>query len=229
MNEIISIKDKLLNHCSSFSVAEDAPGMKKYMRDQFEFLGLKKDRREEATKKFWSENHIPEGENLNEFVKMLWAEPYRELQYIAMQLLEKPIRKSEANYLDLLEYLIINKSWWDTVDYIAANLVGSFFKKNTGLNQVIPNQWIESDNMWLRRTAIIYQLKYKKETDIDRLFQFVLKTAGEKEFFIQKAQGWALREFAKTDAQIILDFVRKNETLLSSLTKREALKHQKMK
>ena len=199
------------------------------MRDQFEFLGLKKDRREEACKKFWSENQIPQDHNLIDLVKLLWAEPYRELQYIAMQLFEKAIKKSDSSSLDLLEYMIVTKSWWDTVDFIAANLVGAFFKRHPELKKQIPENWIISDNMWLRRTAIIYQLKYKKDTDTDRLFSFVLKTAHEKEFFIQKAQGWALREYAKTDAKSIVDFVKSNESRLSNLTKREALKHQNRK
>jgi 3-methyladenine DNA glycosylase AlkD len=225
-NEIISIKNKLLNHCKSFSVPEEAPGMKKYMRDQFEFLGLKKYRREEACKLFWLENPLPVGKSLKDFIKTLWAEPQRELQYIAMQLLEKPIKRSNENFLELLEYLVITKSWWDTVDYIAANLTGAFLKKNPELKKEVPEIWIESDNMWLRRSAIIYQLKFKQDTDTERLFQFVLKTANEKEFFIQKAQGWALREYAKTNPIVVIDFVKNNAHKLSNLTKREALKHQ---
>ncbi len=223
--EINKLIVELTAHFKGFAVPEDAPAMKKYMKSRFEFLGLKKDIREAATKSFWATNRLPEGEDLKTFVKAIWQQPYRELHYMALQLLEKPIKKADESWIELLEFLIVNQSWWDSVDTVAAKLIGAFLEKHQNYNAIYPNKWIASDDMWLRRTAILYQLKYKEKTDTDRLFDHILRTAHEKEFFIQKAQGWTLREYAKTDMQAVVEFVKKNESALSNLTKREALKH----
>jgi 3-methyladenine DNA glycosylase AlkD len=223
--EINQLLEDLTQHFLQAADPEEAPGMMKYMRDKFEFLGLKKNVREAANKSFWQANKLPEGEDLKAFVIALWEQPYRELHYVAIQLLEKPIKKADASWLELLEYMIVNNSWWDTVDTIAAKLIGAYFEKHKDLAAEAPDKWIVSDNMWLRRTAMLYQLKYKKKTDTERLFDYILRTAHEKEFFIQKAQGWTLREYAKTDMQAVVDFVKQHEDKLSNLTKREALKH----
>lgn len=204
---------------------EDAEGMKAYMRDKFEFLGLKSQLRKNTQKAFWATYKLPQGEDLKVFIKGLWALPSRELHYMAIELLEKPLKKADDSWMDLLEYLIVTHSWWDTVDAIAAKLVGGYLKKYPKFAATYPEQWIESEDMWLRRTAILYQLKYKKETNTERLFDFILRSAHEKEFFIQKVQGWTLRELAKTNPQIVLDFVAAHENKLSKLTKKEALKH----
>jgi 3-methyladenine DNA glycosylase AlkD len=223
--EINKLIVELTAHFKRFAVPEDAPAMKKYMKNRFEFLGLKKDIREAATKSFWAINKLPEDEDLKALVKAIWQQPYRELHYMALQLLVKPIKKADESWIELLEFLIVNQSWWDSVDIVAAKLIGAYLKKHKNINAIYPNNWIASDNMWLRRTAILYQLKYKEKTDTDRLFDYILQTAQEKEFFIQKAQGWSLREYAKTDMQAVVDFVKSNKEKLSNLTKKEALKH----
>lgn len=87
------------------------------------------------------------------------------------------------------------------------------------------NGWITSDNMWLRRTALLFQLRYKSKTDIALLFDYCQKTMYEKEFFIRKAIGWVLREYSKTDAAVVAQFVAFHATKLSPLSKREALKY----
>jgi 3-methyladenine DNA glycosylase AlkD len=215
----------IIEEFKKVAIAEDAHAMSKYMKYKFEFLGLKKKQREEKSKEFFKLNAIPEGEDLILLVKDLWNQPYRELHYLAMQLLEKPIKKNAFNDIDFLEYLVVNQSWWDSIDYIAANLIGKLLLKESSFQLTYPDKWISSENMWLRRTAILFQLKYKDKTDAERLFEYVLKTAQEKEFFIRKAQGWALREYAKTNPQLVLSFVEKNRDILSNLTIREALKH----
>ncbi|MFT6151359.1 MAG: 3-methyladenine DNA glycosylase AlkD [Flavobacteriales bacterium] len=118
--------------------------------------------------------------------------------------------------------MITNKSWWDTVDLITTNLVGNYFKLFP--EQIIPitKIWMESDNIWLQRTCLIFQLKYKEEIDTDLLTDYILQLKDTKEFFINKAIGWILREYTRTNPEWVIDFVNKHE--LSNLSKREALK-----
>ena len=118
--------------------------------------------------------------------------------------------------------MIVNKSWWDTVDYIAVKLVGKHFENFPELIPKHIKTWNSSGNLWLNRTAILFQLQYKKKTDINLLFDIIEKQAGSREFFIQKAIGWVLREYSKTDENAVRKFVM--QTNLSSLSKREALK-----
>ena len=223
--QIKLLADNLINHFISHQNLQDALSMKNYMKDNFEFIGLKKDLRVDLVKNFWIKNELPEGDGLKEFVQILWNQPYRELHYVAMQLLEKPIKKKGFRDIDFLEYLVVNQSWWDSVDYIAVNLIGKLLFMETSLQQSYPAKWIISENMWLRRTAILYQLKFKNKTDSERLFDYILQTAHEKEIFISKAQGWALREYAKTNPQAVISFVEENRDKMSNLTIKEALKH----
>ena len=164
-----------------------AAAMSKYMRNKFEFFGLKNELRKEIQKAFLAENILPEGNDLKAFVEALWALPQREMHYMAMEILEKPLKKADDSWMPLLEKLISENSWWDSVDTVAAKLIGAYLKKYPDFNVTYPEKWINSDNLWFRRTALLYQLKYKKETDFERMKSYILKTAHEKEFFIQKA------------------------------------------
>ena len=120
------------------------------------------------------------------------------------------------------EFMIINKSWWDTVDMIASHLVGTHFKRFPGLIPAYTEKWMASGNFWLQRTALLFQLKYKKETDVELMSDLIKRLAGEKEFFIRKAIGWVLREYSKTDPEIVINFVENQQ--LSNLSRTEALK-----
>ena len=140
----------------------------------------------------------------------------------AMELAEKFIRQSDWKDLVLYEYMIRKKSWWDTVDFIATKLVGELFKKYPQQRKIKTGKWLESGNIWLQRTAILFQLKYKKDTDIKHLFETINRTKDIHIFFIEKAIGWALREYSKTDAEAVLNFVE--NTKLAPLSHREALK-----
>ena len=124
--------------------------------------------------------------------------------------------------IELLKYMVVSNSWWDTIDYIATRGAGELIKKYPSLIKVM-DEWSTHENMWLRRIAILHQMKYKNKTDTKRLFSYCMKNAMDKEFFIQKAMGWALREYAYVDANAVLDFVA-NHTL-PNLTVREAKKH----
>lgn len=204
------------------SNSENAFLMKKYMKNKFDFYGIKSPLRKELCKPFLKKEIIPDIAQIEKIIKELWNEPERELQYFAMELLSKYSKDADMRAIDLFEYMITNKSWWDTVDYIAVNLVGKHFLKFPDLILPTTNNWVTSNNIWLQRTSILFQLKYKSKTDLPLLFKYILMHSKSKEFFIRKVIGWALREYSKTDPNAVVNFVNTNE--LSGLSTREALK-----
>ncbi|UUZ92747.1 DNA alkylation repair protein [Paenibacillus sp. P25] len=202
---------------------EQAAGMEAYMREQFPFLGIKTPEREALTKVFLKEHGVPSGDTLEEAVRALWRLPEREFQYTAMALLDKRRKDAGSARIDLLEELVTAKSWWDTVDLLAARLIGNHF---TLYPEQIPGytgRWLDSGNLWPQRSVLLFQLGYKKRTDTALLFGAIRHCADSKEFFIRKAIGWALREYSKTDEAAVRAFVA--ETPLSPLSVREALKY----
>ncbi len=203
--------------------AEAAP-MKAYLRGQFEFLGIKTPRRRELLKAYIAAHGLPPVESLSSVVKDLWALPEREYQYAALGLASRWLKKLPPDFLETIEFLVVTKSWWDTVDGIASDMVGGMFKAHPEACRAYLDGWRQSDNFWLRRTCILFQLGYKKTTDFPLLCAIIQENLGSKEFFINKAIGWALREYAKTDASAVRDFV--TQTPLHPLSVREALKHQ---
>jgi 3-methyladenine DNA glycosylase AlkD len=207
------------------SVPEQIGPMKSYMKNHFDYFGIKSPSRKLLLKEFVRENGVPEGEELKQIVLLLWEDSHRELQYAAMEILGKRLRKMDVTYLPFLEKLLLSKSWWDTVDWIAARACGMFFQKYP--EQIIPvtERWNHSDNIWLQRTSILFQLKYKEKTDFELLKKYILFAPESKEFFIRKGAGWALREYAKTNPVAVAEFVEHNKSVLSNLTIREALKH----
>lgn len=209
-------------HFISSANAKNAPKMAKYMRNLFPFLGIKSPERKALFRSFISANGLAPKKELDKIVKGLFEFPEREFHYIAIDLVGKYAKKFETNDLDILEFIIVNKSWWDSVDTIS-KWVGVFFKKYPDLIKPTTERWITSNNIWLQRTSIIFQLAYKKDTDVDLLFDYARRKASSEEFFIQKAIGWALRQYAKIDAQKVKNFVDKHE--LAPLSRREALKH----
>lgn len=201
---------------------ENAEPMAKYMKNLFPYLGIKTPERREIIKKFFKEYGLPEILDLEEIIRDLWELPEREFQYFAIGLLRKCEKKVDKSIIELYEYLITTKSWWDSVDGIASWLVGSLFQRFPEMIETYAQKWIKSGNMWLQRTVILFQLNYKDKTDVMLLGMSIMSVADSKEFFIQKAIGWALREYSKTDAQAMINFVENNE--LAPLSKREALK-----
>ncbi|TYR98780.1 DNA alkylation repair protein [Rossellomorea vietnamensis] len=199
--------------------------MKAYMRNQFEFLGIRTPERKIVLRDFLKENGAPSLEELPEIARTLWKQPEREFQYLALALLDKNRNRLQPEHLSLIEELIVTKSWWDTIDTIAARIAGFVIKKFPVEGGVFLEKWIASDNFWLNRTAILYQLSYKEETDEDKLFSYIKQHASSKEFFIEKAIGWALREYSKTAPEKVAGFIEEEE--LRPLSKREGLKHLK--
>jgi 3-methyladenine DNA glycosylase AlkD len=201
---------------------EKAGPMAAYMKNHFPFLGIKSPELKALGAQFLKMHKPPAGAELAGVVRELWALPEREFHYTALALLDKQRRKTEPGQIDLLEELIVANSWWDTVDMIASRLAGAHFARYPEQIPVYTERWIASDDMWLRRTALLYQLGYKQLTDADRLFDYIRRCADEKEFFIRKAIGWVLREYSKTDANAVRRFVA--ATPLQPLSVREGMK-----
>ncbi len=196
--------------------------MEAYMKHQFEFYGIKSPQRREIVKAFIKQHGLPPLADLEDVIEALWDMPYRECHYAALDLLDKMIKKLEPKHLPMLEELVVTNSWWDTVDPLASHHIGGLLKRHPELILDNTERWIKSDNFWLQRVAIMYQLGYKNDTDAERLFMYCKTRANSREFFIRKAIGWALRQYAAIDPMAVAQFVATNE--LSGLSQREALK-----
>lgn len=201
---------------------ERAIKMAAYMKDHFDFLGVMAGPRREAQRDFLNLATKGPMEDVWLTVTECWEQPEREFQYVAADLLRKNLQRLSPEDLPCLKRLIETKSWWDTVDSLAVHPVGAVVKRHD-LGSVM-DDWINSENIWVARTAILHQLNYKRDTDPDRLFEYCVRLAQDKEFFIRKALGWALRQYSRVDAEAVIAFVAEHDNELSGLTKREALK-----
>lgn len=202
---------------------EQAGPMKKYMRDQFEYLGIKSQQNGTLQKEFFAEHGLPPLSELDTILRDLWSLPEREFQYVAMGLLGRFNKQIPASFIKTIEYVLVTKSWWDTVDSIAGGTLGVHFQRFPDVREKYLAKWRKSDNFWLRRSAILFQLNYKKETDFELLCEIICENLASKEFFINKAIGWALRQYARSDPQAVKKFVK--STPLHPLSRREAMKH----
>lgn len=196
--------------------------MENYMRNQFPFLGIKTPVRKATLQPLFKQYGKLTWEETVSAVDYLWRQNEREFQYAALTILEKQKKKLPASSIILIMELVTSKSWWDTVDHLASHMCGSYFSLHPHEIDAMTRSWINSDNMWVRRTAILSQLKFKEKTDEKLLFDLILQCRHEKEFFIQKAIGWALREYSKTNKSAVVDFIEHND--LPKLSKREGLK-----
>jgi 3-methyladenine DNA glycosylase AlkD len=193
------------------------------MRGQFAFLGLPNPVRAVLDREVLAGLPPPDEPQLVAVVRQCWAWSEREYQYFALGYLRRHLRRAGSGLLPVLEELITTKSWWDTVDDLAKHGVGALVRADPALLPVM-DDWISSENMWLARTALLHQLAYKDVTDADRLFRYCRLRAADREFFIRKAIGWALREYSKTDEAAVRGFVADMGDGLSGLSRIEALK-----
>jgi 3-methyladenine DNA glycosylase AlkD len=220
MNFIKSLESAFLKNRNP----ENAQAMAKYMRNHFLFFGIKTDDRRRIFKAIWKENQEEVSEKPREIALKLFAKTQRELQYCALEIL---IKQLKGNYrkedIQLIEKLIITNSWWDSVDTIAKNILGEYLLEHPLETKKVVERFSNSENMWLNRCAILFQLGYKEKTNFDLLQFKCEKHKNSTEFFIQKAIGWALREYAKINPEAVKNFVA--NTHLKPLSKKEALKN----
>ncbi len=201
--------------------SEMAAGMAAYMKNQFAFLGVQKPRRATLSRSFLVQKKKEAAVDWD-FICRCFEMPEREFQYIAIDYLIAVKGRLQANDLVRIETLIITKSWWDTVDLLAG-VAGDIILRHDETKDEFVAKWMQSDNLWLRRVSILFQLKYKDNTDTAFLSRAILKNGDTKEFFLNKAIGWALREYSKTDAEWVRRFISAHS--LSALSVREASKY----
>ena len=202
--------------------AERAAQMSAYMRDQFQFLGVQTPKRKEVCKKHFK-NAKEEAAVDWGFVTACWDNPHRELQYSAVNYLAAMRGMLEPADVPRIRELAVTKPWWDTIDGLD-RLVGHIALRYPGVNETLL-QWSVDENIWLRRIAIDHQLDRKDKTDTGLLEQIISNNFGQKEFFINKAIGWSLREYSKTNPDWVRGFLERHAGSLAALSKREASKH----
>ncbi|GFZ87790.1 hypothetical protein GCM10011531_19140 [Aquaticitalea lipolytica] len=202
--------------------AKIALEQKAYMRHQFQFYGLKATVRREIQKPFFIKEYLPQKSEIEHIIKTLWEKQQREYQHFAQELAFKYVKQLELNDINLFEFMVTNKSWWDTVDFIANKLMGEYFKTFPNQKEKYVTKWLKSNNIWLQRSALLFQLKYKNKIDTVLLSSTINSLLNSKEFFINKAIGWVLREYSRTNPNWVIEFV--NNTELSNLSKKEALR-----
>ena len=193
--------------------------MQGYMKDIAPFLGIAAPQRRAAVKSLG----YPAADEVLDVARALWALPEREYAYVACDYLERASHNGPVDMLTVVDELARSKSWWDTVDslaHVTANLVAA----NASLGADM-ERWIVDENMWIARIAMLHQLGRKEATDTERLFRFCLVQAPSREFFLRKAIGWALRDYAWTDPSAVSAFVDEHRRTLSALSIREAVKN----
>lgn len=202
-----------------------APGMQRYMKTDMPFYGVQKPGREPILRELVDRFPPSDRAEYELLVQGLWDLPHREEKYLALGAAGRFGTYIVPESLPLYRRLIVEGAWWDLVDEIATKLVRSLVVGHPDGSWPVVDLWIEDEDIWLRRSAILCQIGAKEQTDVGRLFDFCARRAFETEFFIRKAIGWALREHAKTDPKGVARFVTVHRDRLSGLSYREATKH----
>lgn len=198
--------------------------MSAYMRDQFPFLGIPAPTQKTLAREVLAGLGRPAEPDLVAVALACWARPEREYQYFACGWLRRHARACSAAFIDTARHLIVTRSWWDTVDTLAVHLVGTLVAHHPQLVEHT-DAWLHDDDRWLVRAALLHQLTYQEATDATRLFRYCAAQAAHPDFFVRKAIGWALREYARTDPAAVRAFVTTHHSRLANLTVREALRN----
>lgn len=213
----------LIESLEKFRNKERADWFSGYLKNQFEFLGIDTSVRRSTVKEFVKKADPLSHDELRGISLYLWDLPYREYQLSALDILDLNKKKLHKTDISWVEHLIVTKSWWDTVDALSGWICGEYFRKYPEQILVITGRWLESGNMWLERSCLLFQLRYKKETDTSLLADTIERLSSRKEFFIRKAIGWILRQYSKTNPVWVREFLKTHE--LAALSRREAEKY----
>ncbi|MFD3451519.1 DNA alkylation repair protein [Streptomyces sp. NPDC058691] len=222
-----ALADQVLPRLTSvYAAAADpdrAASASAYMRGAFPFLGIATPARRVLSREVLAGTPRPGEEDCAAVALRCWALPEREYRYFAVDFLRRHIGRCSSAFLGTARYLVATEPWWDTVDLLAAHVVGPLVAADPALVAAM-DAWTTDDDLWIARTALLHQLTYKGDTDAERLFRYCLAQSGHRDFFIRKAIGWALREYARTDPDAVREFVASSADRLSPLSVREATK-----
>jgi len=214
--------NKLYEEMIQHKNEEQAQKMSKYMLNKFEYIGIKTPERRKIFKNFFSEYKNEEKIDW-EFVNKCWENKYREFQYIAADYLKNMKDKLTIDDIPKFKQLILKKSWWDTIDNLDMT-IGALGLKDSNVNKILL-EWSIDENIWLRRIAIDHQLLRKEKTNTELLEKILKNNLGQTEFFINKAIGWALRDYSKTNPEWVKNFIEKNRENMAKLSIKEASKY----
>ncbi|MET9835180.1 DNA alkylation repair protein [Streptomyces sp. NPDC006385] len=212
---------------AAYSAAADperAAAAQAYMKDVAPFLGIPTPERRALSRTVLLGTPRPDEADCTALALRCWRLPEREYHYFAVDYLRRHVGRCSSGLLPVTRHLITTVSWWDTVDALAAHVVGGLVAADPKLTADM-DDWIADDDLWVARTALLHQLRYKERTDTERLFAYCLRQSAHTDFFIRKAIGWCLREYAKTDPDAVRDFLARERGRFAPLSVREALKN----
>lgn len=204
--------------------AEKAGKMAAYMKTEMPFYGVQKQGRTEVFREMFRRFPPESGEAYQAAVEALWAQPHREEKYAALEYAARFKRFISLDALPLYERLIRQGAWWDLVDTVASKLINPLMKRHRDVMRPVMDAWIDDPDLWIRRAALLSQLKLKEATDRDMLFGYCLHRADETSFWIRKAIGWVLRQYSYTAPEAVREFLLENREALSGLSYREGAK-----
>ncbi|KOT37092.1 DNA alkylation repair protein [Streptomyces caelestis] len=203
---------------------ERAAAMRAYMKDVAPFLGLATPVRRALSRPVLAGLPRPDEADCAAVALRCWELPEREYHYFAVDYLRRHVRHCSSGFLPVTRRLVTTVPWWDTVDLLAAHVVGALVAADRSLTAEM-DEWIGDGDLWLARTALLHQLRFKERTDAARLFDHCLRLSGHPDFFVRKAIGWCLREYARTDPGAVRDLLSREQGRFAPLSVREALRN----
>lgn len=218
--------EKLYAEMLNYRNEEQAEKMSAYMLNKFKYIGIRTPERRKIFKDFFKEykKEQEKSEKIDwDFINNCWKNEYRELQYSALDYLQAVKDILTDKDIPKLKTLALSKSWWDTIDYLDM-IIGGIALKYPKVNDTIL-KWSTDENIWLRRIAIDHQLLRKEKTNAELLEKIIKNNFGQTEFFINKAIGWALRDYSKTNPKWVSDFIEKNKDKMAKLSIKEGSKY----
>ncbi|MEU1892078.1 DNA alkylation repair protein [Streptomyces pristinaespiralis] len=219
-----TVMDRLVVVYPAAADADRAAKAAAYMKGVAPFLGIPTPERRKLSRTVLAGTPLPDEADCTAVALRCWALPEREYHYFAADYLRRHVGRCSSGFLPVARRLVTTVPWWDTVDVLAVHVVGPLVAADPALGAVM-DEWIDDEDVWVVRTALLHQLRFRAATDTGRLFDHCLRQAGHPDFFVRKAIGWALRQYAATDPDAVRQFVDGARDRLSPLSVREALKH----
>jgi len=222
-----SLAKKIRSELAAAADPTRAAGMQAYMKSTMPYRGVRMPELRAISKSVFAEHPLSSCDEWQAEVLALWrGAKFREERYAAMELAGQK-RYSEYRTLSVIpmfEEMIVTGAWWDHVD-AAAHLDGQMLRAHPKQLKPVMRAWSRDENLWKRRVSIICQISFKQDTDLELLYANIAPNLADRDFFIRKAIGWALRAYAWTDPDEVARYVRRHESELSGLSRREALKN----